>query len=68
MLATTAKETATEYILTVTDGEFEFEYNWGKEPLEGQTLEEYLQSCKREAELLAQFEIDKNTEPMPVQL
>lgn len=70
MLTTTAVENTTEYIFTVTDGtpENTFEYRWGKEPPEGQTITEYLQACKREAELLAQYEIDKKAEPTPVTL
>ena len=63
-LTTTAVSTATEYIFTVTDGtEENFIYKWGKEPPEGQTVQEYLQSCKCESELLAQYEIDKKAPP-----
>lgn len=70
MLTTKASETATEYIFSVTDGTEEntFEYRWGKMPPAGQTIEQYLQNCKREAELLAQYEIDKKAEPAPVTL
>jgi hypothetical protein len=70
MLTVTAVETALSYILTVTDGTKEqtYQYEWGKEPPEGQTLTEYLQSCKREAELLARWEIDQKAAPTPIQI
>jgi len=69
-LSTTAAATATEYIFTVTDGmeENAFVYKFGKQPPEGQTLQEYLQNCKREAELLAQLEIDKKQPPQEMQI
>lgn len=67
-LTTTAKESATEYILTVTDSTEEnaFEYRFGKEPPEGQDSQIYLQNCKREAELLAQHEINKKAPPQVI--
>lgn len=65
MLTTTAVETGSEYIFTVTDGTAEntFVYEWGKQPPEGQTKSEYLQSCKREALLLAQDAINRKEPP-----
>ncbi|MEX2395873.1 MAG: hypothetical protein WD491_02560 [Balneolales bacterium] len=63
MLNTTAVESLTSYDFTVTDGMKTFKYSWSKDAPEGQTTEEYIQSCKREAELLARHELDKNVEP-----
>lgn len=68
MLMTACFEFLTEYLFTVTDditGNI-FEYRWGKIPPEGQYLTTYLQNCKREAELLAQHEIDKETAPQEI--
>lgn len=74
-LTTTAVSTATEYIFTVTDGTEEntFRYCFGKElPLNNEkdkqslTVQEYLQNCKREAELLAQLEIDRKAPPQEI--
>lgn len=66
MLTTTAIETATDYILTVTDGMNSFEYQWGKQLPQSQNLTNYLQSCKRESELLAQSEINKKETSTPI--
>lgn len=66
MLTTTAVETAIDYVFTVTDGVDTYEYRFGKEQPEGQALTEYLQVCKREAELLAQWEIDQKQPPQPL--
>lgn len=65
MLITTAVETASAYVFTVSDGTDEntFVYEWGKEPPEGQTKTEYLKACKREAELLAADEIARKAPP-----
>jgi sugar/nucleoside kinase (ribokinase family) len=70
MITVTAIETATAYIFTTTDGSVEntFVYEWGKEPPDGQTEEEYLQSCKREAELLAADAIGRLQPPTPIEL
>lgn len=70
MLTTTAVEDSREYIFTTTDGTEgnTFEYRWGKEAPEGQTVQEYLQNCKREAELLTQLEIDKNQPPQEIEI
>jgi hypothetical protein len=68
MLTTTAVETATEYIFTVTDGDYSTSWSWGKQPPEGQSTSEYLQSCKREAELLASHEIVQLRPPTPIVL
>lgn len=70
MLITKIYGNPTDYLFIVTDGTEEntFEYRWGKTPPEGQTLTEYLQNCKREAELLAQFEIDKKAPPKEIVL
>lgn len=70
MLALKVYEKPVEYLFCVTDGTEEntFEYRFRKEPPEGQTLETYLQSCKREAELLAQLEIDRKAPPQEIQL
>ena len=61
-----ALETATAYFITVQYGEQSWTYEWGKEPPEGQSAEVYLQSCKQEAELLAEHELAKQVEPTPV--
>ncbi|MFK7695926.1 hypothetical protein, partial [Paenibacillus sp. HJGM_3] len=63
-------ETATEYIFTVTDGTEEntFIYPFGKKPLAGVTLADHQQSCKREAILLAQYEIDQKQPPTPINI
>lgn len=65
MLTVSATETASSYQFIVKDDESqsEFIYEWGKRPPEGHTKEEYLQSCKREAQLLAQDELDRSKEP-----
>ncbi len=66
MLTTTAVETAIDYVFTVTDGTNKWVYRWGKQPSSGQTIADYLQTCKTESERLAQLEIDQNAEPTPV--
>lgn len=70
MLNTKMFEESKSYLLSVTDGTEEntFEYRWGKTPPEGQELKTYLQNCKREAELLAQYEIDKKVPPKEIVL
>lgn len=77
MLSVTVKELITEYIFTATDGTEEntFEYPFGKEPpIENlksgkqQALALYLAECKRNAELLAQYEIDKKAPPQEIVL
>ncbi|KJR97946.1 MAG: hypothetical protein VR68_11585 [Peptococcaceae bacterium BRH_c4a] len=70
MLITKAYENPTNYLFIITDDTQEdtFEYMWGKTPPEGQTLEQYLQNCKRESELLAQYEIDRKAPPKEIQL
>ncbi len=69
-LTTTAKETSTEYIFTVTDGtpENTFEYRWGKTLPEGQTVQQYLQNCKREAQFLAEHELAQAQPPQEIQI
>jgi len=42
------------------------EYRWCKEPPEGQSLQEYLATCKREAELLAA--LDPRLQPAPQEM
>lgn len=42
------------------------EYTWGKEPPQGQTAQDYLASCKREAELLAA--LDPRLQPPPQEI
>lgn len=68
MLQTKAYSNLTDYLFVVTNGTEEntFEYRWGKEPSEGQDLQTYLQNNKREAELLAQYEIDKKAPPQEI--
>lgn len=68
MLTVTAKETSIAYIFTVTDGTEEntFIYEWGKQPPAAQTKTQYLQSCKREAQLLAEDEIARKATPTEV--
>jgi hypothetical protein len=58
-----AVENDLEYVFTVSEGSDVFEYRWGKEVPEGQSIEEYLQMCKRESLLLAQHEITKKQPP-----
>jgi len=53
------ESTAYKFVVTNTIEGNSFEYEFGKQIPEGQELTEYLQNCKREAELLAQMEIDK---------
>lgn len=67
-MVTTAEQTSTTYIFTVTEGEQVFTYEWGKQPPEGQTTDQYLQSCKREAELLAADVLTRQQEPTPVNI
>ena len=61
-LVTTATETTTEYILNVTDetNGNRYVYKFGKD--------QDIQISKREAELLAQFEIDKKQPPQEILL
>jgi len=66
MLTTKIYEESNHFLFVVTDGTYTFEYRWGKETTEGQTTEVYLQNCKREAELLAQHEIDKMRPPQEI--
>lgn len=65
MLTATAKETSAAYVFTVTDGTEEntYIYEWSKQLLDGQTKTTYLQSCKREAQLLAEDEIARKAPP-----
>lgn len=67
-LTTKIYEHPTNYILAITDGAEEFKYLFPKNPPEGQDLSTYLQNCKREAELLAQLEIDKKAPPKEIVL
>lgn len=67
-MITTAVETATAYVFTVTEGEQVFTYEWGKQPSDGQKVQEYLQNCKREAELLATDSIARTQMPIEVKL
>jgi len=53
-------EESNAYLCIVTDESNAFEYRWSKNIPEGQLLEDYLQSCKREALLLADLEIIQN--------
>ena len=70
MLTTKVFEDSTAYMFSVTDGTEDntFEYKWGKTPPEGQNLTTYLKNCKREAELLAQLEINKKAPLQEIQL
>lgn len=65
-MTTTAEQTSTAYIFTVAEGNQVFAYEWGKQPPIGQTTEQYLQSCKREAEALVVDEISRQQPPTPV--
>ena len=60
MTVITAVETYENYEFTVMIDLNKFVYNFGKIPPVGQLLNDYLQNCKRESGLLAQYEIDKN--------
>lgn len=64
----TAVETSDTYIFTVTDGTNSHQYQWCKEPPEGLSTTEYLQTCKKEALLLTELEIIKKQPPTPVNL
>jgi len=68
MLTTKAYELETMYKFEVTDGTHSYEYNYVKDAPEGQTVTEYLQNCKKECELLTQYELDKLTPPEEIQL
>lgn len=57
-LNVTAVETSNEYVFTVTDGVYKFVYRFGKD--------QDIQVSKREAELLAQMEINKNQPPQEI--
>lgn len=67
-MITTALEMPTSYRFTVVDDGQSFVFDWCKEPPAGQTLEDYLQQCKTEAELLAAHEIAMQAEPTPLDL
>jgi len=66
VLDTKVFNTATDYVFSVTDGADTYEYSFAKEVSEGQDLTTYLQNCKREAELLAQLEIDQKVSPQEI--
>jgi len=66
MLSIKIFENSIEYIYIITNNEDSFEYRWGKIPTEGQTVEDYIQKCKHEAELLSQYEIDKKQPPQEI--
>jgi len=68
MLTVKAYEESTNYLFVVSDGTEEntFEYRWGKTPPPGQLLDEYLQSCKRDALLLAEDAIAKKQPPQEI--
>ena len=61
-------EETNTYLFVITAEEDMFEYRWGKELPEGQTVEEYLLNCKREAELLVQHEIESRRPPQEITL
>lgn len=66
MLTVKAFEKELSYQFDVTDGTEVniFTYDFGKEPPhQGQTKTEYLQGCKREAQLLAEDEIARKAPP-----
>ena len=50
----------TAYLVIVNHEENTYEYRWGKEIPDGQSLEDYLQMCKREALLLTENELAQN--------
>lgn len=70
MVRVTAVETSTAFVFTATDGTAgnSYLYEWGKRPPEGQTKTQYLQSCKREAQLLAEDEIVRKQPPTELAL
>lgn len=68
MLTTKAYELETTYKFVVTDGTYEFTYEYVKDIPAGQTKTQYLQNCKKECELLTQYEIDKLQPPEEIQL
>ena len=43
-----------------------FEYRWSKEIPEGKTLDDYLQTCKRESLLLGANEIIQSQQPQEI--
>ena len=68
MFTASAVETDLSYVFTVTDGQKTFVYEWVKQPPEGQTTEDYLQNCKREALLLAELEVTPKPTPTPIDI
>ena len=70
MLDTKVFEDTTDYLFIVTDETTEntFHYKWSKKPPEDQSPTDYLQSCKRESELLAQYELSKKIKPQEIQI
>lgn len=70
MLTVAASEYLNSYIFTVnddTDGKI-YVYEWTKEYPEGITVEEYIDSCKRESLLLTEHTITQNIPPTPINL
>ena len=62
MLDVVVFENATFHLI-VKDNEtgVEYPYHWSKEPPEGQTKEEYLENCKKEAVLLTEEKLITHT-------
>lgn len=61
-------EEDTRPLVDIPDPAWWFERTWGKEPPEGQTLNDYLSNCKREFELLAAEELAKRQPPEEIVL
>lgn len=65
-----AYEQDTSYLFVVTETvdekDYTFNYEYIKQPPAGQTKTQYLQNCKSEAELLAQYELDKLAPPKEI--
>ncbi|WP_455920090.1 hypothetical protein [Priestia megaterium] len=63
-----AFENEASYQFIVTNGGFEFVYNYIKEVPVGISKIQYLQSCKNESIALAQYELDKLKPPEELEI
>lgn len=61
-------EPDTRPIMTIPDPDWVCEWMWGKEQPKGQTTNDYLLACKREAGGLAILELDRRQPPTEIVL
>ena len=62
MLEVTVYENDTFHVIVKnSETNIEYEYHWGKELPDGQTKEEYVEICKREAILLTEEKLIEHT-------